>query len=233
MIEVGEPDVVVEPRRLPGDLVRIQPDGPSDVLVAVVAVTKPADLDAGLARHQRGAFEHRVPRQQHQSVWTDRLHVPGHIEHQLQVVIFGHARAPVEIPVLGGERAPALLGILVVADRGGIDHEIGILQTRLSVQRLLELEVRPQVLGVPEGQLMDHVEALFVDVHEAHLAAVQALGQTHVLDQAQGKHDTARAEDRYLDWHGRSSYGGFWMERGSQLGSVRKITHRSGKSTLN
>ena len=77
--EVGQPDVVIEARRLPRDTIGIYPDDLSDLAVAVVAMAQTTDLDAGFPGHQSTALEDRVARLDQPGVGTYLLHVPRHV----------------------------------------------------------------------------------------------------------------------------------------------------------
>jgi len=73
---------------------------------------------------------------------------------------------------------------------------------RLAVVRLLEADVSPQFLAVATGDRVDGVQALRVDVHEGHLAAVQVGREANILDDTQREDGATGADDADLDGTG-------------------------------
>ena len=74
------------PGGLPGDAGRVEAQGAGHGLVPVVAVAEPDHLGAGEAGHQGGAVEDGVPALDQPGLGADGLHVPGHLQHEAEVV---------------------------------------------------------------------------------------------------------------------------------------------------
>src|SRR5439155_24254112 len=118
------------------------------------------------------------------------------------------AHTAVVIAVPGGQVAYGPL-MLVTLDGGGVDHEVGLVQGLLTIGCTCEAQVGAQFAGVARGQLMDHLQPLLVDVHEADLTAGQALGQAQIFDQSKRELRASGADDAYSDCgcHSLSSPG--------------------------
>ena len=76
------------------------------------------------------------------------LHIPGDIQHQLEIVILGHTRAGIEIAQLVGQSAAALHEILVVRHCRRVDDKIGTLQRDGTIGGFLKREVGAKVFGI-------------------------------------------------------------------------------------
>ena len=189
---------MVEAGGLPGDFIGIEADQAGNVAVAVMPVAQPADFDARLAPHQGCAVKDGVAGLQNPGLRADVFHVSGHIQHQLQVVIFGHACAAVKVAVAIDHLAPALHKVFVMGDGGGVDHKIRLFQGFGPVQGAGKFEIRAQILGIAPGKLVHHIQALLINIHKVDRAALQPLCQAHIFNQAQGKNHAPRADNGNL-----------------------------------
>ena len=70
---------------------QVKPQDAGDFIDAIVTVAQPADLDAGLTRHQGAAFIDRVARLNQPGVGADCFDITGDIEHQLQIAVVAKA----------------------------------------------------------------------------------------------------------------------------------------------
>ena len=65
---------------------------------------------------------------------------------------------PAIIAVLGGD-APLVVLELVAANQRRVDHEVGVAQRGLAVERPLEAEVGPDLGRIARGQAIYQIEA--------------------------------------------------------------------------
>jgi hypothetical protein len=72
---------------------------------------------------------------------------------------------------------------------------LAVLKGILAAYGVFEPQVHTQFLGVARRQPVDHLDAYAVDVHQAHLAARQAVGQAQVLHQDHRELGAAGTDD--------------------------------------
>jgi len=186
VVKVRHPDVVVQPGRLEGDLLRIQTQRAGDLLITVVPVTEPHHLDACLPADKSSAIKHRVARLDEPGTGAQAFHVPGDAQHQLDVGRHRIRRAAAPIVVAEGvRRLPLSAHHVLVRPGGGIHHKVRVAERLLPVQRLREGQVRAEILAEACGQVVDGVQPPLMDVHESDVAARQAFRQADVLDESE------------------------------------------------
>jgi len=203
VVEVGEPDVVIEAGRLPGDISHVgQSEGSGDLIDAVVAMAEAADLDAGGAGHECAALVDGIAGLDEPGIGADVLHIAGHAEHEVEVdeVALPHTAAViVAVPV--HQLAPVAL-FLVAAGGGGVYDEIGVLEGIAAVGGAFEAEVGAKFTGVAYAELMDHIEPVGVDIHEGDEAAAERICKADVFNKTERELGAAGADDGQLDWGG-------------------------------
>jgi hypothetical protein len=120
-----------------------------------MAMTQPADLDAGLARHQRTAIKDRVAGLNQPRVGADFFHALRHIQHQAELVISPKMIGDMVVAVLF-RGAIAHLGFDDVTQNvRGVDDEINALQRRLPARRLEKGQLGADLLGIPRTELVE------------------------------------------------------------------------------
>ncbi len=181
--KVGQPDVVIEAGGLPGDLFwLLQADGPRDVIHMTVAMAQATHPDGCLARHERATGKDRVTGLNEPGIRADFLHVPRHVQHQVQLLEAAQVHAAVVVAVFGSQFAYAPR-VVMSADIGCVDDKVGVLQGRPAVGSRLEAEISSQFTSKALRKLHDNLHGLGPDVHKGHVAAGQALGSAQVIDQ--------------------------------------------------
>jgi hypothetical protein len=75
-----------------------------------------------------------------------------------------------------------------------ITDKICIPEHHLALRGLFKLEIDTQFLHVAHSQIVNHVHAFLVDVHQADSAAGQSFGETYIAYQSYGELRASRSD---------------------------------------
>ena len=96
---------------------------------------------------------------------------------------------------------PAVVPALIAAHQDRVDHIVRACQAGLAAGGLCGMQAAAKLLRQPCAERIGRVQTLFVNIHQADLAAVQRFCQAQIPHEVQREDPASRAKHTNFDRH--------------------------------